>query len=233
MKDELLRAVDEGRRREAALEALVVDEPARPDGGWNAKDHLAHLSWWRNRTADTLDAVRTAGALPPVIPEDDDVQNARIYAEVKDSPAAEVKAKAGSSWAALRRAIEASSEEDLEKPHPFYPDLQVWEGVPGAVGHSGTHVWSWLLEVGEKERAIEVARWSAEVEGRFYTTPAKLAESRYNLACIYSRLGNVDDALGLLRQSLEAKPELVAWAHKDPDLDPMRNTPGFKELLAT
>ena len=80
MKEKLLRAIDEAREREAELEAFVVDEPANPDGRWNAKDHLAHTSWWRWRSARTLDATRTGGELPPPVPDDDGVQNAIIYA---------------------------------------------------------------------------------------------------------------------------------------------------------
>ncbi|HSS61645.1 MAG TPA: DinB family protein [Candidatus Limnocylindrales bacterium] len=222
MKKKLLRAVDEGREREAELEAFVVDEPANPDGRWNAKDHLAHVSWWRSRSALTLSAVRTGGELPPPVPDDDDVQNAIIYAEVKDRLAADVKADAADSWAALRKAIQASSEADLAKPHPQRPESRVWEAVPGAVGHAGTHVWSWYLDVGDENRAMAVAQWACDLEGSFFTEPEQLANSRYNLACVYARLGKADQALPLLRQSFEAKPELVAWARKDRDLDPIR-----------
>lgn len=222
MKEELLRAVDDGRARETELEAFVVDEPAGAEGRWNAKDHLAHLSWWRWRSAQTLNAVRTGGELPPPVPDDDDVQNAIIYAEVRDRPAGDVKADAHESWAALRKAVEASSEADLAKPHPRFAGSQVWETVPGAVGHAGTHVWSWLLDVGDEKRAMEAARWSAEVESRFFTTPEKLAESRYNLACVYARVGDAERAIPLLRESFAGKPELIAWARKDRDLDRIR-----------
>jgi len=222
MKEKLLRAVDEGREREAKLGAFVVDEPADPDGRWKVKDHLAHLSWYRWRSAQTLDAVRTGGELPAVIPDDDGVQNAIIYAEVKDRPAADVKADAAESWTSLRKAVEASSDEDLAKPHPLRPESQVWEAVPGAVGHAGTHVWSCYLDAGEEDRAEAVARWVSDLEGRFFTTPEQLADSRYNLACFYARTGRADEALPLLRQSFEAKPELVAWARKDQDLDQIR-----------
>ena len=58
MKSKLLQAIDEGRVREAELEALVVDAPANLDGKWSAKDHLAHLSWWRRHSARLLVAVR-------------------------------------------------------------------------------------------------------------------------------------------------------------------------------
>src|SRR5438477_12583657 len=222
MKEKLLRAIDEGREPEAELEAFVVDEPANPDGRWNAKDHLAHTSWWRWRSARTLDATRTGGELPPPVPDDDAVQNAIIYAEVKDLSAAAVKADAAESWTALRKAVEASSVEDLAKPHPRQPESPVWEAVPGAVGHAGTHVWSWHLDLGDENRAMTVARWASDVEGSFFTKPEQLAESRYNLACVYARLGNADEALPLLRQSFEAQPAPMAWARTDRSLDPIR-----------
>ncbi len=222
MKQRLLLAVDETREREAELEALVVDAPAARDGRWTAKDHLAHLSWWRWRSARTLDAVRTGGELPAPTPEDDDVQNALVYAEAKDRPAADVKADAAASWAALRKAIEDASEDDLAKPHPRSPENAVWAAVPGALGHAGTHVWSSLLDAGEKDRALAVATWAAGVEGSFFSSPEERADSRYNLACLYARLGRAGDALPLLRESFEAKPELMALARRDHDLDPIR-----------
>jgi hypothetical protein len=233
VKEKLLRAVDDGRDRESELAALVVDAPANPDGRWNAKDHLAHLSWWRRRSAQTLDSVRTGGELPPPVPDDDDVQNAVIYAEIRDQSAADVKADAEESWAALRAAVEESSEEDLAKQLPSRPESQVWEAVPGAVGHAGTHVWSWYLDIGDEARAMDAARWSTEMEARFFTKPEQLAVSRYNLACVYGRLGKAHEALPLLRESFAARPDLIPHARKDSDLDRIRQDPELASLLAT
>jgi tetratricopeptide (TPR) repeat protein len=233
VKEKLLLAVDEARARESELSALVVDAPANADGRWNAKDHLAHVSWWRWRTARTLDAVRTGGELPPATPDNGEVQNAIIYAEVRDRPAGEVKADAGKSWEALRNAVEASSEEDLAKQHPRQTQSQIWESVPSAIGHAGTHIWSLYLDIGDEGRAMEAARWSAEMEGRFFTEPEQLAESRYNLACAYGRLGRPEKALPLLRESFAVRPDLIAHARKDTDLDRIRQDPELASLLAT
>ena len=233
MKEKLLHAVDDGRERESELADLVVDAPANPDRTWNAKDHLAHLSWWRRRSAQTLDAVRTGGELPPPLPDDDDVQNAIIYAEVRDRPADEVKADATESWTALRKAVEEASEDDLATQHPRESQSQVWEVVPSAIGHSGTHVWSWYLDIGEEARAMAAARRTAEMEASFFTKPEQLAVSRYNLACVYGRLGRAQEALPLLRESFAARPDLIALARKDTDLDRIRDEPEFKAMLAS
>ena len=226
MKEQLLEAVEEGQAREAELEALVADEPADPEGRWSAKDHLAHLAWWRMRTARTMAALRTGGEPPPAVADDDGVQNAIVYAELKDRPAEDVKGDARASWLRLREEVALATDEDLSRPNPRRPEAQVWEGVPGAVGHAGTHIWSCLLDAGEETRALDVALWSAQVEGRFFNTPRQLADSRYNLACVYARLGRAAEALPLLRASFEANPDLAAWARKDRDLD------GIREELA-
>lgn len=189
------------------------------------------MSWWRWRSAHILDAVRTDGDLPPPTPDDGAVQNAIIYAEVKDRRAADVKADAGASWAALRHAVEAASEDDLARPHPRQPEFQVWETVPGAVGHAGTHVWSWLLDIGEEKRAMAVAKWAFDAEATFFTTPEQLADSRYNLACAHARLGEAGQAVPLLRASFEVKPELAELARRDRDLDRIRESDEFKALL--
>jgi hypothetical protein len=69
---------------------------------------------------------------------------------------------------------------------------------------------------------MEAARASIDVEKRFFTTPEQLANSRYNLACVFARLGKAEEALPLLRESLAAKPELLSLARKDHDLDRIR-----------
>jgi len=222
VKEELLRAVDEGREREAELEALVTDEPADTQRIWTVKDHLAHVSWWRSRDAQILDAIRTGGELPPPTVDQGEKQNAIIYAEVKDRPAAQVIAEARESWAGLRRALADSTEDDLKKPQPRGRGAELWELIPGTIGHTATHLWTCVLDAGDEERAMEIARWGAGMEARFFSTPEKLADSRYNLACVYARLGRADEAIPLLRESFAANPELAAWARKDADLDPIR-----------
>jgi TolB-like protein/Flp pilus assembly protein TadD len=54
----------------------------------------------------------------------------------------------------------------------------------------------------------------------------------YNCACLYSRLGEVDDAIDALRQALEAGYANRGWAKQDPDLNPLRDNPQFQQLMA-
>jgi tetratricopeptide (TPR) repeat protein len=53
----------------------------------------------------------------------------------------------------------------------------------------------------------------------------------FNIACMESLLGRGDDALGHLREALEAAPELVEQARTDDDFASLRDDPRFKELV--
>ena len=55
---------------------------------------------------------------------------------------------------------------------------------------------------------------------------------QYNVACIYSRLGELEQALDLLERSLpRTGPEWGRWIRHDSDLDPLRDHPRFHEIL--
>ena len=66
--------------------------------------------------------------------------------------------------------------------------------------------------------------------------------NRYNLACTYARMGKVEEALKVLRETwVYAKKHLTAdgyaqqYRHMvstDPDMDPLKETEGYKKLLA-
>ncbi|TMD27217.1 MAG: hypothetical protein E6I92_07050 [Chloroflexi bacterium] len=220
MKQELLDVVAAGQSREAELESVCVDAPADAGGRWAAKDHLAHLAWWRARAARLIDAARTGAEPPPSV--EDDTQNALIYAETKDLAVAAVSENAKAAWQALQDAILACSEEDLRRKHPHAPGSEIWETVPGHAGHIGTHLMWWYLEQGDVERAEAAELWAYGVESEAFPEPAKRADATYNLACFYSRVGQAGRALELLRQSFEAKPDLRELAKRDPDLDAIR-----------
>ena len=230
MKERLLRAIESGRTREVELEDLSVDEPADPGGKWHPKDHLAHMAWWRSRNADLIEAVRTGDAPPPSV--EDDVQNAITYEQNRDRTTDGIKRDARASWDELTEAIRACTEQDLEKPHPYAPNLALWGIVPADAGHLGVHLMFLHMDSGDVERAESAARWGHEVETSFFTTPEGRADADYNLACFYARAGRAGEALALLRASFAAKPELIELARRDRDLDGIRENAELTEMLA-
>jgi tetratricopeptide (TPR) repeat protein len=91
----------------------------------------------------------------------------------------------------------------------------------------GWEVWAEvnpLYEAGDyaaaADRALELVREHPE-----YVAPL------YNLACCESLAGRPDDAIKHLRRAIDAWEPFRELAAKDSDFDPIRDEPGFKELV--
>jgi hypothetical protein len=53
----------------------------------------------------------------------------------------------------------------------------------------------------------------------------------YNIACAEALLGEVDEALGHLREAIELHPDYAENAREDPDFEPIRSDPRFAALV--
>jgi len=53
----------------------------------------------------------------------------------------------------------------------------------------------------------------------------------YNIACVYSSVGEIDDALNCLEKSIRKGMAEVDWMKNDSDLDNLRDHPRFKALI--
>jgi mannose-6-phosphate isomerase-like protein (cupin superfamily) len=76
---------------------------------------------------------------------------------------------------------------------------------------------------GEYGEAADRARETIENSG--------YAGALYNLACVESLAGRKDDAIRHLRTSIELSERSRAIAARDSDFDPIRDEPGFKEIV--
>ena len=188
------------------------------------------MAWWRIRNAKLMDGVRKGGELPPSV--EDDTQNDLIYRASRDRPAADIQAEARRSWDLLAEAVQACSEADLMKPHPYAKGQILWQSVPvNGAGHLGQHLMFWYLESGDEALAEKSQLWAREVESAAPANEKQRAFATYNLACFYGRVGRAGAAIPLLRESLDAAPDLIDWARTDPDLDPIRGDKEVASLL--
>ena len=118
-KTDLLRAMRDGHAPiEAAVatltdEALHAEAPGMP--GWTRKDVLAHIEYWHRHSTAVLaglrsgeDPDRAAGE-----PFDIDALNARVFAENRDRPGADVREGEEASYRLLVAAVEDASEREL------------------------------------------------------------------------------------------------------------------------
>ena len=82
-----------------------------------------------------------------------------------------------------------------------------------------------LCTLGQAERAKDLAKRAMLLE------PDNLT-MRYNFACGFAGLGEIDDALDLLGPVFERDAaETVNWAKVDPDLDALRKLPRFTAMM--
>jgi TolB-like protein/Flp pilus assembly protein TadD len=81
-----------------------------------------------------------------------------------------------------------------------------------------------LAERGRKEEAIREGAAALELSPG---DPMML----YNCACLYARLGETGRAVDTLRQAMSGGYENFGWMKHDPDLDSLREDPGFIVLM--
>jgi hypothetical protein len=195
-KAKLRLLIKSARRKEASALAPFVDDstPSEP-GRWSAKDNLAHLTAWRFLAAAELEAVRT-GFESPLVTEETQEHNARIYAATRHQLAAEAHAAAGRSWDALAAAVEACSKEDLEKPRLRRPDQPVWQVIPGnTYFHLAEHLGWWNTEHGADDAAEEAALWGHDLASTTFPAERSRGTADYNLGCFYAARGQADKAI--------------------------------------
>jgi adenylate cyclase len=82
-----------------------------------------------------------------------------------------------------------------------------------------------LFDDGQQARAIEWSRRSLELD-------ADDMSALFNAACLHSRAGEKEDAMGLLERVFARGWGKRDWIEHDPDYDILRDDPRFKRLLA-
>ena len=101
-------------------------------------------------------------------------------------------------------------------------------GTPGkAYEPHGWELWAPLrplYEAGEYAEAADRGRALVEANPQY-------AGLFYNLACLESLAGRTADAVDHLRRAIDMSERFRAYARDDSDFDPIRDEPGFKELI--
>ncbi len=113
--------------------------------------------------------------------------------------------------AAARKTVELAERELISNPEDPRP------AIAGALA---------LLELGEKDRAKD---WTRRAEAIEQEDPVTL----YNIACVYSHLGDCDAAFDLLERVIRNGRQFWRdWIENDSDLDGLRNHPRYAQFVA-
>jgi non-specific serine/threonine protein kinase len=81
-----------------------------------------------------------------------------------------------------------------------------------------------LIKAGFTERGLEWTNRALKIEP---DEPSVL----YNVACVYTTLGKIEQAIDLLEKSMTKGSDRVGWIKVDSDLDPLREHPRFQKLI--
>ena len=101
-------------------------------------------------------------------------------------------------------------------------------GVPGSAAESlGWELWAPLNPLYEAGSYTEAADRGRELVAEHPDYPVLF----YNLACCESLAGQAEDANDHLRRAIELSDQFRASAREDSDFDPIREEPGFRELV--
>ena len=120
-KASILKAIrTEHEKLEGALAQIGEDQMLQPsfEGGWSAKDLLAHITFWEQRTLNRIKAGLRQSP-PPKISGSVDAINARVFEENRDRPLSDVLRDFHQSYQDFVEQAEALTDEDLTDPHRF------------------------------------------------------------------------------------------------------------------
>jgi hypothetical protein len=101
-------------------------------------------------------------------------------------------------------------------------------GRPGEVYEpSGFELWAPIAPLYQEGRYAEAADQLAPLADAHPEYPGLM----YNTACLESQAGRTQQAIEHLRRAVEASERFREWARGDSDFDPIREEPGFRELV--
>jgi hypothetical protein len=206
----------------AFFQQLSVDEQeasGTPDL-WSAKDHVAHMTFWRQRLALRLQALIRQEPQPET--QDFVEMNPLIFAEQRYRPWTTILAESDATHAELCALTEQLTEEDLTTWGRFEWMNDGWPLYTSFMGncceHLLIHMAQYLSDRQEDVRAIEVYESGAR---KIITAnvPAFLQSLLlYNLSCFYATHNQLEKARPTLEQSFSLYPRFREFARTDPDL---------------
>lgn len=237
LKSKLIELVERAFQEERTLydklseaERSVVGQPDR----WSPKDVIVHLAGWKARLAGNL--VMAANGGTPVRYDDFEAVNAKEFEENRDRSWSEVLEMAAEACQQLIEQVEARSEDELRGTEtlPWQGDRPLWRLIVGNgyMHPMAMHLGPIHIERGEKEYATELQEEAAKLLWELDESESWQGLVRYNLACHYALVGEVERAIEELGEALELNPGLTEWSKEDPDLASIREEPGCLALYA-
>lgn len=192
---------------------------------WSAKDHVAHMTFWRQRLVLRLQAIIQKTPQPES--ENFEQLNPVIFEEQRYRPWPDILSESDHVYAELITLSDQLTEEDLTTFNRFawIPNGEpLYTAFMGSwYEHTQQHLAQYYLDRHNLPRAIRTYEvWARRV------VEAEVPEVLkgivlYNLACFYATHTQLEKASATLQQSLLLAPHLKEWSLSDPDLVVLRH----------
>lgn len=191
---------------------------------WSAKDHVAHLTFWRQRLALRVQAILQHAPQPDALAFEQ--LNPLIFAQQRARPWSVIQPESDQAYTDLIALTAQLCEDDLtawgrfdwmEEGQPLYMAF-----MGNCYEHTQGHLAQYLLDRHEPARALQLYDgWDARILEA--SVPAALqGHVLYNKACFYATHGALEQAKPALQRALQLYPALRPWSLSDPDLVALR-----------
>jgi hypothetical protein len=194
---------------------------------WSAKDHVAHLTFWRQRLTLHLQAILRHEPQPD-LPGYEQL-NPLIFQAHRMEPWPAILAASDQVYADLLACTALVGDDDLLAWGRFD---WVGDGMPlytafmgNCYEHAQNHLAQYLLDRHEDVRALVIQEeWVSRVLEASVPEALK-GYMLYNLACYYATHDQVGKARTALQQAFTLYPAVREWAATDSDLVALRSNP--------
>ena len=191
---------------------------------WSAKDHVAHMTFWRQHLVFRLQAIIRQETQPKS--ENFEQLNPVIFEQQRYRPWSDILSESDQVYTELITLSEQLTEEDLtafnrfdwmQEGMPFYTSF-----MGNCYEHTQNHLAQYSVDRDDLERALDTYEvWAKRVlEARVPETLQGYV--LYNLACFYATHTRLEKAAPALQQAFTFYPSIREFARTDPDLVALR-----------
>jgi tetratricopeptide (TPR) repeat protein len=191
---------------------------------WSAKDHVAHMTFWRQRLTLRVQAIIRHEPQPEATSFEQ--LNPLIFAEHRYRPWSAILSESDQAYTDLIACSEQLTEDDLTAWGRFD---WVGDGMPlytaymgNCYEHTQNHLAQYFLDRNDLEHAREIYEVWARRVIEAQVPDALKGYMLYNLACFYATHTQLEKAGPALQQAFTLYPALTAFALTDPDLVALR-----------
>ena len=235
-KNHLLELLEKSHQAELTFIASLSEEELARSGtaqDWAVKDEIAHIAAWK-----AISSERIRGFLAgeePTNYDDVDGANEEIFQQYWEKSWQEVAEFHERSYKELIEDVQKIGEEDLldGKRYEWLKGLSLWRRtVHNGYFHSQGHIAFYFSHYGEKERGNQLMEEITNTLIGLDELPLWQGRAVYNLACYYSLIGEKELAVKKLGEAFSLSPDMIEWSKTDPDLDNIRDEPGYLALIS-